>query len=108
MTVVTSRRGYDNPSLVLPRRETWKGISIIRIDSLALGKTSRWRRAVSFASFWISCIFALIRLPKCDLVLALTSPPLISYLGALLCRWKGGRLVVWMMDLNPDQAIAAG
>ena len=108
VTVVTSRRGYDDPSLRLPRRETWKGVSIVRIDSLALGKKSRWRRAVSFASFWISCLLALLRLPRHDVVLALTSPPLISFLGAWFCRFKGGRLVVWMMDLNPDQAIAAG
>ncbi len=66
VTVVTSRRGYDDPSLRLPRRETWKGVSIVRIDSLALGKKSRWRRAVSFASFWISCLLALLRLPRHD------------------------------------------
>ena len=108
VTVVTGRRGYDDPSISYPRRETWQGISIIRIGSLALGKKSKWRRAVGFASFWISCVFTLLRLPRHDIVVALTSPPLISYLGALLCRLKGGRLVVWMMDLNPDQAIAAG
>ncbi len=108
VTVVTGRRGYDDPSLRLPRREVWNGVSIVRVDSLALGKKSRWRRAVSFVSFWLSCILALLRLPRYDLVVALTSPPLISFLGALLCRLKGGRLVVWMMDLNPDQAVAVG
>ena len=108
VTVVASRRGYDDPSILLPRRQTWKGISIVRIGSLALGKKSRWRRVVSSASFWIRCILTLLRLPRFDVVLALTSPPLISLLGAWFCRLKGGRLVVWMMDLNPDQAIAAG
>ena len=92
MTVVASRRGYDDPSLRLPRRETWNGIEIIRIDSLALGKKSRWRRAVTFASFWFSCILTLLRLPKFDVVVALTSPPLISFLAG--CS-AAGRAAGW-------------
>ena len=58
VTVVTSDRGYDNPAQRFPRRETWNGIKIIRISSLALGKEARWRRAVNFASFLINLIFA--------------------------------------------------
>ena len=47
-------------------------------------------------------------MPRHDVVVALTSPPLISFLGALLVRLKGGELIFWAMDLNPDEAIAAG
>src|SRR5258708_13363486 len=43
-----------------------------------------------------------------DAVVVLTSPPLISWLAALFTRLKGGRLIFWVMDLNPDEAIAAG
>jgi glycosyltransferase involved in cell wall biosynthesis len=43
-----------------------------------------------------------------DVVVALTSPPLISVLGALFVAIKGGRFCFWVMDLNPDEAIAAG
>ena len=89
-------------------RETWNGISIIRISALALGKQSRWRRAISFASFQINCAFRLLLLKRFDVVVALTSPPLISFLGALFVRIRGGRFFFWVMDLNPDEAIAAG
>jgi colanic acid biosynthesis glycosyl transferase WcaI len=41
-------------------------------------------------------------------VIALTSPPLISWLASVFTRIKGGRLVFWVMDLNPDAAVAAG
>ena len=40
--------------------------------------------------------------------MALTSPPLISLLGALYVKLKGGRFIFWVMDLNPDEAVAAG
>jgi putative colanic acid biosynthesis glycosyltransferase WcaI len=108
VTVVASRRGYDDPSIRFPTREEWKGITIIRIPSLALGKKSKLRRALTFASYLFSCVLRLIILPKFDVVVALTSPPLISYLGALFVQLKGGRFVFWVMDLNPDEAIAAG
>jgi len=50
----------------------------------------------------------LLRLPRFDVVVALTSPPLVSFLGSLFVRIKGGKFFFWVMDLNPDEAIAAG
>jgi len=41
-------------------------------------------------------------------VVALTSPPLISWLASSFTKFKGGQSVFWAMDLNPDEAIAAG
>lgn len=108
VTAMASRRGYDNPAVRFSKREVWQGINIIRIPSLGLGKQAKWRRAVDFGSYLISCVVRLAVLPKFDLVVALTSPPLISFLGALFTRCKGGRFVFWVMDLNPDEAIAAG
>jgi colanic acid biosynthesis glycosyl transferase WcaI len=108
VTVVTSDRGYDDPSRRFPRRETWKGIQIIRIPSLALGKANRWRRGLNFGSFMASCVMRMLLLPRFDVVVALTSPPLISFLGAAFARLRGSRFYFWVMDLNPDEAIAAG
>src|ERR1035438_7479564 len=47
-------------------------------------------------------------LPRFDVIISLTSPPIISYLAAWVKIIKGGKLVYWTMDLNPDEAIAAG
>ena len=63
---------------------------------------------LDFASYWASCLLRLAFLPRFDVVVALTSPPLISLLGAIFASFKGARFVFWMMDLNPDEAIAAG
>ena len=40
--------------------------------------------------------------------MALTTPPLISFIGACLAWLRGSRFVYWVMDFNPDEAIAAG
>lgn len=108
VTVITGDRGYDDPTTRFGSRETWRGISIIRIRSFGFSKQSRSGRALNFASFLLSCSLQLLRLPKFDAVVALTSPPLISLLGSLFVQKKGGRFFLWVMDLNPDEAIAAG
>ena len=108
VTVITGRRGYDDPSLRFSRRERWHDIEIIRVRSIASGKTSRWRRVLNFASFLFNCALRLFLIPRQDVVVALTSPPLVSCLASGFTRVKGGRLVFWVMDLNPDEAIAAG
>jgi colanic acid biosynthesis glycosyl transferase WcaI len=108
VTVIASDRGYDDPSKRFSRRETWRGIEIIRIRSLTPVKGKRWRRALNFGSFLISCALRLALLPKFDAVVALTSPPLISFLASLFVQLRGGKLFFWVMDLNPDEAIVAG
>jgi glycosyltransferase involved in cell wall biosynthesis len=108
VTVVTGDRGYDDPSARFPRREHWQGVHVIRVPSLSLGKKGKWRRALGFASFLVSCGARLLTLRRFDVVIALTSPPLISFLATLFVKLKGGRFCFWVMDLNPDEAIAAG
>lgn len=106
--MISSRRSYDNPSVSYAEREIWNGIEINRIGSAGLGKRSKWTRAVDFATFLFSCSWRLLRFTRQDIVIALTSPPLISVLGALTARrWKA-KFFYWVMDFNPDEAIAAG
>jgi colanic acid biosynthesis glycosyl transferase WcaI len=108
VTVVCSNRGYDDQQLHFSRRERRNGVEIIRVRSLRANKNSRLRRALNFASFSLACAIRLAVLPRPDVVVALTSPPLISWLASWFTRIKGGRMIFWVMDLNPDEAIAAG
>src|SRR5262245_45166673 len=108
VTVVTSRRAYDHPATLFPAHETWRGIRIYRIASTGFGKGAKWRRAADFASFIALAGVRLLTLPKHDVVVALTSPPLISFLAAGLSKLRRSRFVYWVMDFNPDEAIAAG
>lgn len=108
VTVIASSRGYDDPAKRFPVEEKWKGVQIFRVPSLATGKGSRRKRALNIVSFFLTCSWRMVQMRRFDLVIALTSPPLISALGALFVRVTGGRFIFWIMDLNPDEAIAAG
>jgi hypothetical protein len=108
VSVVTSHCGYDNAVQTFPKRETWRGITIYRVRSTKFGKGAKWRRAVDFASFTASCCLRLARLPRHDVIVALTSPPLIAFVGAALASTWHSKFFYWVMDLNPDEAIVAG
>lgn len=108
VTAVSASRGYDNPTERYPVRETWHGIDIRRIWTPGLGKKAKWRRFVDFAIFWGNAKRILFFLPRQDVTVCLTSPPLISTLGTVVAKFKGGAVVPWVMDLNPDEAVAAG
>ena len=85
VTVVTSRRAYDDPEKVFPKQETWRGVRIRRVFATGFGKRAKWRRAADFASFLGACCWRLLRLPRQDVMVAMTSPPLVSFVGAWYC-----------------------
>jgi glycosyltransferase involved in cell wall biosynthesis len=108
VTVITGRRAYDEPKKIFAARETWRGVRIFRVFSTRFGKASRWRRAADFASFIFFCCFRVLFLSRQDVVVALTTPPLISFVGAWRAKLWGAKFCYWVMDMNPDEAIAAG
>src|ERR1700722_17676099 len=108
VTVVTSRRAYDDPSKEFAKHEIWRDVRIIRVFATGFGKRAKWRRACDFATFLLSCCWRLLWLPRQDLVIAMTSPPLVSFIGAWFARLRGSQFCYWIMDLNPDEAVAAG
>ena len=108
VTVVTGRRAYDDPGKIFPAREDWRGVDIFRVFSTRFGKTNQWRRAADFASFILCCCARLAFLPRHDVVMALTTPPLISFIGAWRAKLWRASFCYWVMDLNPDEAVAAG
>ena len=108
VNVIASRRAYDDPRTTFPPGETWEGVEIHRVRATHFGKGSKLRRAADFASFMVACFIQLLRTRRPDVVVALTSPPLISAIAAGYAALRRCRFVYWVMDLNPDEALVAG
>jgi hypothetical protein len=83
-------------------------VEIHRVASLGLGKKSVLHRILESISFDICLAWKLIFMPAHDVVVSFTSPPLIGLFGMVYTFLKGGRSVQWLMDINPDAAIAVG
>jgi glycosyltransferase involved in cell wall biosynthesis len=107
VTAVASRGSYLGGGR-LPPDDQYRGVRIRRLWATSLGKRTLARRAVDYASFYASAAAALLSMPRHDVILALTTPPLIAA-AALPARWlRGSRLVCWVQDLYPDVAVAFG
>ncbi len=65
----------------------------------------RFARPASYVSFLLTATFTGLVIPRPDIVVSLTTPPLISLLGAMLKSFRGARHFIWEMDVYPDIAI---
>lgn len=83
------------------------GVRVLRAPALpfARGKAAR---VMSYASYMAAALWRGLREPQPDLVLSMTTPPLLSVIGDLLKRRRGCAHVIWEMDLYPDLATALG
>ncbi len=62
-------------------------------------------RVASYASFFQGAIWRGVRVPRPDIVVTLTTPPLLSLVGNLLKLLRGAKHFIWEMDVYPDVAV---
>lgn len=106
--VLASRALYDGRDFELPREETINGVKVHRIGLATNRRDHLSQRLLGYASFYVKALARVNFLPRPDMVVALTTPPLISLLGTWLRVARKSRFVYWVMDVYPDIAVKAG
>lgn len=66
------------------------------------------KKLLSYATFYAGATWKALTVPKPDVILTLTAPPGLAWIGWLMQRMRGCRHVVWEMDVYPDIAVALG
>lgn len=84
VTVIASRRGYDDPAVRYAARECWRGVDVRRAWCAGFSKKTKIGRVVNFVSFLVGCGWVMVRAGRFDVVVAMTTPPLLSVLAAAL------------------------
>lgn len=106
--VITSARGYDDPTLKFPARETRDGVEIRRMPLSSFGKASIPLRILAQLLFLVQAIAHGLFTRKLACLFVSTSPPMCA-VGALVIRAiRRVPLKYWVMDVNPDQVIELG
>ncbi|MGB7158481.1 MAG: glycosyltransferase family 4 protein [Tepidisphaeraceae bacterium] len=114
VTALTSRHLYGTSQSAGEPFERIGTIEIHRVGGTAYGKGGLAKRAADFGSFYAAAALKLQQLPAPEVILALTSPPMIAALAMLQKQFRrtdGGRaprFVYHVMDLYPDAAVASG
>ncbi len=62
-------------------------------------------RVVSYLSFYVSAFARGLTLRRPDVVVSMTTPPLIALLGTCIQKLRGARHFIWEQDVYPDIAI---
>ena len=65
-------------------------------------------RMIREAKALLRMLVAGARKPRPDVVLAGSSPPVISFIAGLVAAWHRAAAVHWIMDLYPEIAVALG
>ncbi len=102
VTVVAAAGSEDRPAPSLP------GVEVHRVRGLPFTRASNWRRALSYASLYPALLGRVLRLPRQDVVVTLTDPPLHLTLGPVIRLFKRCHLLHWAQDIYPEVAEELG
>ena len=61
VTVVTSRKRYNDPLASLRRLDEYQGVEILRLNTTRLGRARLWRRALDYLTFYLGVMWWLAR-----------------------------------------------
>jgi glycosyltransferase involved in cell wall biosynthesis len=103
-----SGRGRYNGGGALPAREEYRGVRIERAWATSFGKNSVAGRLADYFTFYLGATWNLLTLPRHDVVMALTLPPLIGLPALMVCRLRGMKLVALVEDIYPDVGVVLG
>lgn len=106
--VITSDRGYDDPTVKYDRFEVRDGVEVHRRPWSSFGKKSIPIRALAMGIFMLHCLWAGLTTRRLAAILVSTSPPMCGFAAAVAQIFRGVPLKYWVMDLNPDQMIELG
>ena len=108
VTVITGRSAYQGGQALLPAKDVYKNIQILRVSSSHFGRRLHLGRLVDYLSFYAVALWAALRLTRQDCLVVLSDPPLLSVLAAVVGLFKKCKTVCWMQDIFPDIAVQAG
>jgi colanic acid biosynthesis glycosyl transferase WcaI len=105
--VIAGRGGYVAPSAGSHEPRT-PHLRVRRVWTPGLGKSKHIFRVIDYACFYVVAAMMMVCSKRQDVVIALTTPPLIG-LTAMLHKWLHPRcrFLLWNMDCYPDVLEAA-
>jgi colanic acid biosynthesis glycosyl transferase WcaI len=65
-------------------------------------------RMCSYASFFLGALWIGLRMPAADVVVTLTTPPMLPVIGAVLKKLRHRKHFIWEMDLFPEALVDVG
>ena len=106
--VITADRGYNDPSVRFPKSEMRQAVEVVRLRWSSFGKKDFFSRALGQIFYMVQGLIKGMLGFRPDVVLVSTIPPIGIFAAWLLTKLRRSSLIYWVMDINPDEAIAMG
>lgn len=82
-------------------------VKIVRVFGLPY-KRGGLARALSYSTFLLGALWYELRSPRQDVIITMTTPPLLAIGGRILKALRGTRHYIWEMDVFPDSFVSLG
>lgn len=102
--VVCSDRSYADAARRYPHEEVLNDVRYSRAAATGFGRSSRLGRVIDYATFLLGAMGRLLSGHRPDVVLGMSTPPILGALAVLAARLRGRRSAYWAMDVYPDLA----
>ena len=107
--VLCGQPNYRTRGIRAPTRETLNGVKIQRLRSTTFSNDSIPLRLINIATFALSLFFkAFATLRSRDLVLVVTTPPMLPFVARPACALRGAKCLLLVHDVFPEALSAAG
>jgi glycosyltransferase involved in cell wall biosynthesis len=107
VTALAARGAYFGGGR-LAGSEIHRGVRIERVRCSSLGKASTARRLLDYGTFFAAAAGRVLTGRRYDVVVAMSTPPLVAAIGGLRRALRGTRFVYWLQDVYPELAIELG
>jgi colanic acid biosynthesis glycosyl transferase WcaI len=108
VTAISSNRGYKDSSVRYSRRDLIGGVDVRRVPGTGFSQKRRRGRVANYLGFFAPSIVRLLTIRKPDVLVCLSSPPLLGSIVQMIASMRGIRIVYWMMDVHPELAFKLG
>jgi glycosyltransferase involved in cell wall biosynthesis len=105
---VCGDRAYADPARRYPSRQVIDGVDVRRAVTTGFGRRRSLGRIIDYLSFLGGAAARLLFSRGPDVVISLSTPPMVAALGLIMARLRGAKSFYWVMDVYPDLAFELG
>ena len=108
VTVIASQTSYEREIGDLRGVEIRAGVHVHRVAATRFGRKRTVGRMLDYLSYMVLSLVALFRIPRPQLIVAMSDPPFILFSAVIAARLRGAAVCYWAQDVYPTLAAKLG
>lgn len=106
--VLAGERAYDGRTRLSGTPGTGGSITVHRLRLPPFRKNNVSSHIAGYVFFFLQAFWKCLRIPRPDVVITMSTPPLLGLMGTFLKRFRSARHIAWIQDVYPEIACALG